>query len=375
MLGRRVPLSFRRLFSTEEASRAYQQQLDKARVDCLALLNKYDRSSFLLSHYVPEPIRDSYTAIKAFNVELKKVSDGASTSSNSQPNPALVDIKLKFWEDLMVKIFTQSHSNVALGEPIATLLREGLKQDQMLDLGVFQQIISGRSHYVRNEAQRGFANIDAICSFGESTDSQVNYALQGLLLSPSLSPAANKFLELVPSETRALMSEIAAHIGQSTSLASVIVGLKYFAAAKNRVLLPLDLMAKHGLSQESVLRIGQGHEEPADVTAKLQDVVFDVSVAANDHLMTARNKFDRVKESIRETIAENRSEKWLTSASKRWRHKVSDVIFVPYMAAVPTELYLERLEKYNFNVLHPKLATPEWRLAWRSYRNYNSRSI
>jgi NADH dehydrogenase [ubiquinone] 1 alpha subcomplex assembly factor 6 len=57
----------------------------------------------------------------------------------------------------------------------------------------------------------------------------------------------------------------------------------------NDLPLPLDICAKHNLVQEQVFR--EGPEAPG-----FKDVVFEVATRANDHLSTARQYIEGLKE-------------------------------------------------------------------------------
>ena len=163
------------------------------------------------------------------------------------------DIKFKFWSDLLSRVFTDPSSEKNLGEPIAILVRDALRNDLNLDLSYFHQFLQTRKHFLQTKS---FQTVNGICSYGEGTYSQLNYLTQGLLLSPSISPSAISLLEHSTS-LQSKVSDIAAHIGQATAIGSMILGLKYYSSTRNQVTLPIDLMTKFDLSQESVLRLTQ----------------------------------------------------------------------------------------------------------------------
>ena len=78
-----------------------------ARKDVNRMLETYDRSSYILGHYIPEPARDAFLAIRAFNVEINKIHDGGnnpesvSSRASSQLSNSMgittSDIKFRFW--------------------------------------------------------------------------------------------------------------------------------------------------------------------------------------------------------------------------------------------------------------------------------------
>ncbi|ODQ58511.1 hypothetical protein WICANDRAFT_96530 [Wickerhamomyces anomalus NRRL Y-366-8] len=198
-----------------------------------------------------------------------------------------------------------------------------------------------------------------LCSYGEGLYSQLNYIVQNLLLSNQLSPSTIKLVE-ESSELQNLITEISAHIGQSTGIASIVIGTKYYAQNKNQINLPIDIMTKHDLSQESLLRLFQGHEDQkAEIEAKLKDVIYETCVVANDHLLTAREKLKAVKEEISKIISTTEDELILRK-SKTWKKQVPDCLF---------------LEKNDFDILSKNIENNYWKLVWNSYRNYQKRQI
>lgn len=375
----------RQLRYAHQQSQKYQHQLASAVENTNVLLEKHDRSSYLLAQYVPEPTRNAFLAIRAFNLEINKISDGGN-NAGSVASRALgqlsglmgvstADMKFKFWSDLLSRVFTDPESEKDLGEPIAILVRDALRNDLNLDISFFHQFLQTRRHFLRNKQ---FNNVDAICSYGEGTYSQLNYATQGLLLSPSISPSAISLLEHSP-ELQAEVSDIAAHIGQATAVGAMILGIKYYAGSRNHVTLPVDLMTKHNLSQEAVLQVAQGHlhegQEHTEVLEKLKNVVYDTAVVANDHMLAARNKLERARGLILEVVGAQSQDQLVQRNHRRWRKGIPDAVFTPFMVAIPTTLYLQKLQRADFDVFSPKLAQPEWRLAYTSFRNYYLRRI
>lgn len=364
------------------ASQSYQQQIHNAVENVSALLEANDRLSYLLAQYIPEPARNTFLAIRAFGLEVNKISDGGSNSGSrasralsqlsSSMGISTADMKFKFWSDLLGKAFTGSGE---IGEPTAFLIRDALENGLNLDIAHFHQFLQTRRYFLKTTQ---FNTVEDICSYGEGTYSQLNYATQGLLLSPSISPSVIHLLEL-SSTLQNKVGDIAAHIGQATAISSMILGLHYYSSARNHITIPVDLMTKFELSQEAVLRLAQGHmSDEADVAEtkeKLQNVVFETAITANDHLLSARTKLDEVRNEISDLVKSRPGDNLLGRNSKKWRKGLPDVIFTPFMVAIPTSLYLQKLEKNDFDVLSPKLQQKEWRLAWNSFRSYYQRKI
>lgn len=362
-----------RSFSSTAPTRSYEQQLHNAVENVNSLLEKNDRLSYILAQYIPEPARNTFLAIRAFGVEVNRIAEGGAALKQltSTMGISTADMKFKFWSDMVAKAFSDAAD---INEPTAFLLRDAVRNGLNLDVSYFHQYLQTRKHFLHGGT---FASVNDICSYGEGTYLQLNYATQALLLSPLIAPSVIHLLEL-SGPLQSTVSEVAAHIGQATAVSLMILGLNYYASARNQVTLPVDLMSKFELSQEAVLRLAQGHlaeGDVKDVREKLQNVVFETAVTANDHLLSAREKLGQVRQQIDQMVALRPRDELLARAHRRWRKGLPDVVFTPFMVAIPTLLYLKKLEKNDFDVYSPKLQQREWRLAWTSFRSYYQRRI
>lgn len=75
----------------------------------------------------------------------------------------------------------------------------------------------------------------------------------------------------------------ASHLGIAHCVSTLLRALPYHAS-KGRMVIPAEITAKHGVSQEDVFRKG-----PA--TKGIEDAVFDFATIANDNMITAREMF------------------------------------------------------------------------------------
>lgn len=364
-----------------------EAQVFNAAENLSKLLETGDRSSYILAQYIPQPAKHTFLAIRAFNLEINKINDGGNNANSVSSKAAsllssslgfsTVDMKFKFWSDMLGRIFSDPNSpkNDNLGEPIAILLREGLRDDLNLDISYFHQFLQTRRHFLQTKQ---FQSVDDICSYGEGTYSQLNYLVQGLLLSPLISPSVINLLECSPN-LQNLITDIAAHIGQATAIGSMILGVPYYSKLRNQITLPIELMTQFDISQEQLLRLTQGHITDKQAQKQIQDqlknVVYETATKANDHLLTARMKFDNVRQEINTIIKENPNDHLIQKQYKNWKKGVPDVIFTPFMSAIPTTLYLQALERNDFDLFHPKLQQKEWRLPFYSFKDYYFRKF
>lgn len=360
-----------RWFSSVE----YDTQLKSATIDVKATLEKYDRSSFILSAYVPAPTRGLYMAVKAFNIEISKINN-----KNSYANIgglSKVDLRFKFWSDLLGRVFANPNGNERISEPIMFLVRDSLRNGLSLNIDYFNTYLNSKKYWLQNP---NLANTDALCSLGEGTTSQLLYLQQAALLSPLISPSTILLLE----ESKALqglITDIAAHIGQATVIANMLAGLKYYSS-QHLVPLPIDLMAEQNLSHDSLMGylIDYGKEsfkKDAELEEKLKNTVFKVATTANDHLLASRYKLDQVKEEIQKTVKNTKSSLILSHKSK-WKRSIPDAIFVPFMNSIPVEIFLSNLQANDFNVCSPNITNSglsRWKVVGKSFYNYHTRTI
>ncbi|ODV97109.1 hypothetical protein PACTADRAFT_48864 [Pachysolen tannophilus NRRL Y-2460] len=306
---------------------------------------------------------------------MNRINSNINLGAKIEPGIDPVNAKLKFWEDLIYKLECDSNNRgIMIEHPVSILLADCLRQNYNINLRYLSTFLNTKKNSLNNQVPN---NIESLCSYGEGTYSQLNYALQGLLLSETISPSCIKLLEN-SIFLKNLITDIAAHIGQSMSIATTLIRLKYFANKKNSIYLPIDLMLKKNLSQEQLLKIFQGYidkdsKEFINISNSLSDLVFEMATVANDHLLTARSKFSKVKQEIQTILKDNSNDAYLLSCSDKWLQGVPDAIYIPFMSAIPLQIYLGKLETHNFDIINNNLETKEWRLAWKSYWNYNKR--
>lgn len=331
---------------------------------------KYDTPSFLLQSYIPQHARDAYLAIRAFNIEVARTADTTSTTT-------IGAMRLQFQRDAVSKALAGTPPK----QPIAILLAYTLEDLQRRTDGRakfskswLNRVINTREQYLSNPP---YPDMAALESYAENTYSTLSYlTLQAL---PMASVTAD---------------HIASHIGKATGIAAILRGLPLLAfppppnnhsnqdafsgsggsSRQGVVMLPLDIMAEHGVREEEVLRSG------ADAQG-LKDAVFAVATRANDHLITAREMLKNLKagqeaghdfehgheeEHVYEVL---NMDKPLTPTQE------IEKSFGVFMPAVSTGLWLERLEKHDFDVFAPKLRMTDWRLPWKAFWAYNRRQL
>ena len=285
---------------------------------------------------------------------------------------------MQFWRDSLEKTF----AGVPPQEPVAILLHNALSMLRGRKPGFstnamkawFLRIVSNREQYMDS---RPYPDMSALETYAENTYSSLMYLTLASL--PMSSIAAD---------------HLVSHIGKATGIATVLRGLPLIAfppppkhhsnnaafgghlgqisgSRQGSVLIPLDVMAECGVKEEDVLR--QGAEAPG-----LKDAIFKIATRANDHIITAREMLRTLQrgEEVGHDFEheQDRQDNELVS-EKTMQPQELDRAFGVFMPAVSTRLWLEKLEKHDFNIFHPQLRVRDWRLPWKAYWAYSRRSI
>lgn len=345
-------------------------EIARARRYCLDMLRKSDTPSSLLLPTIPSHARDAYIALRAFNIEVARTADTTST-------PTIGAMRLQFQRDAVSKALAGQPPK----QPIAILLAKAAEDIAEKSDGRgkwskswFMRIIDTREKYLSNPPYPSMSTLE---SYAENTYSTLMYlTLQSL---PMASLTAD---------------HVASHIGKATGIAAVLRGLPLLAfpgppnkhsnqgqfagdvgaSRHGAVMLPLDIMAEAGVREEDVMRNGS-------TAHGLRDAVFTVATRANDHLITARQMLQNVRAGQAEDHEyEHQDEEehlYLPTKGKNAETQLQEVerAFGVFMPAVSTQLWLDRLEKADFDVFSPKLRVTDWRLPWKAFWAYNRRTF
>ncbi|KAL9121028.1 MAG: hypothetical protein Q9187_002414 [Circinaria calcarea] len=335
---------------------------------------KYDSPSYTLLPFIPPSSQTAYLSIRAFNLEIARIADTVST-------PHVGALRLQFWRDNVNSAFAGRPPK----QPVAILLAHVLNTlsartngRSSLSKSWFMRVIAAREQYLTNAP---YPTLDALEKYAESTYSTLLYlTLQSLPLS-SLTA-----------------DHLASHIGKAAGIAAVLRGLPLLAfppppnhhsnnaglspmvqdqrgrRAQGVVTLPLDVMASTGVREEDVLR--QGAE-----ALGLRDAVFTVATRASDHLITARSMLDNLRRG--EEVGhgyEHEGEEGHIYASSQSSTKsntqlaeVEQAFGVLMGPAVSTGLWLERLQRVDFDAFREEVRRREWRLPWRAWWAFRRR--
>ncbi|ORY00834.1 hypothetical protein K493DRAFT_323585 [Basidiobolus meristosporus CBS 931.73] len=219
-------------------------------------------------------------------------------------------MKMMFWKDTIEQIFAGKPPQ----QPVALALSHSL---QFCDLSPmwFKRVISERE---KNLDDPQFMTVADMETYAENTASALLY------------------LQLEALGIKDVHADHAAtHIGKASGIATFLRGIP-FHASQRRMMLPAEITAKHGISQEDVFRHGE--------VEHLSDAIFEVATTAHDHLLTAR------------TFLPN----------------LPPAAYPALINAIPCDVFLKKLEKADFQIFNPKLAVREWKLPYIIWRRNRS---
>lgn len=333
-------------------------------------LRKFDSPSHTLLAFIPPSSQSAYLALRAFNIETSRVADTVST-------PTVGAMRFQFWRDNVNRAFAGTPPK----QPVSILLAHALEDlgdrsegRAKLSRSWLMRIIAEREKYINNAP---YPTLESLESYAENTYSTLQYlTLQAL---PIASVTAD---------------HIASHIGKAAGITAVLRGLPLVAfppppnhhsnssplggtldtqrRSQGSVTLPLDVMARCGVRDEDVLRKGAEAEG-------LRDAVFEVATRASDHLITARQMLKNVY------AGEDVGHDFEHGGEEEHQHKMSakskgaqqrDEVergFGVFMPAVATDLWLNKLQKLDFDVFRQELRRRDWKLPWKAYFAYKRR--
>ena len=328
---------------------------------------QFDAPSHTLLAFIPPPAQPAYLALRAFNIETSRIADVAST-------PIVASMRLQFWRDNINHAFAGTPPK----QPVSILLAHAISELEARTQGKakmskswFMRIIAEREKYMDG---RPYPTLEDLEKYAENTYSTLLYlTLQAL---PMGSVTAD---------------HIVSHVGKAAGITAVLRGLPLVAfppppnhhsnssplggtldaqrRKQGSVTLPLDVMARTGVRDEDVLRKGAQAEG-------LRDAVFEVATRASDHLITAREmlrnvyKGQDVGHAFEYEVEEGHQHQVGKTGQQREEVERAFGVFMP---AVATALWLNSLQKYDFDVFREELRRREWKLPWKAYWSYKRR--
>lgn len=241
---KRLPLTIRVRYSSNASGES-----SLAQNYCMNLVRQYDKENFLCTLLLKNPERRSALAIRAFNVEIARITGTVSDDKIGQ-------MRLKFWEDTIDKLFKNDLKHVP-DQPVIQELKTAI-DSRKLTKRYFQRLISARLN-----ANLRFVTTKQLEEYVENSVCSVLYLL------------------LEAHGIRNVHADHAAsHLGKAQGIANLLRSIPY-QERRNVLPVPQEVLMQHGVSQERVLR---NRKEDKGV----EEVVFQLAGLAHQHLEKAR---------------------------------------------------------------------------------------
>lgn len=255
---------------------------------CMDLVKRCDYENFLCTLLLPGTLRGKAFVLRAFQVELAQVKEVVT-----EKNLGL--IRMQFWTDAINQVYKKDDIPPS---KVLTELNKLILQDN-LQKRWFTRILEARRDQLLSDLPH--PSLQHLEDSSEHTHSSLYYLL--------LQAAGVSDLNA---------DHTASHLGRAQGLALLCRSIPHHAS-KGVVYLPQDLMIKHKVSQDDIIR----NKNPPNVI----EVVFEIASQANIHLSTALSHWGTLP-----TIAR-----------------------LIFLSATPTKRYLRKLQKCAFNAHHPLL--------------------
>ncbi len=282
---------------------------------CARDVRRYDNDRFLTGLFAPPDRREALFAVLAFNLEIAKTREVVT-------EPLIGQIRLQWWRDAIDEIYQRPEpGSSATSHEVVRPLAEAIARHR-LGRASFDRLIDAREADLDGTPPASLAGLEA---YAEATGAPlVQLALEVLGLA-DWAPDAR---------------EAAIEAGRAVGTAWAMTGLLRavpFHARQRRVMLPADLLERHGLSAE---RLIDWRPDPKT----LAPVVAEVVAAARGHLAAGRRPAKRVPAAALPAL----------------------------LPATLADLYLDGIVRAGYDVVTPRHhgrhpLRPLW-LAWRAWR-------
>ncbi|XP_047109050.1 NADH dehydrogenase (ubiquinone) complex I, assembly factor 6 isoform X1 [Schistocerca piceifrons] len=215
---------------------------------CVNMVKNFDYENFLCTLLLPNDIRTSAFAIRAFNIETARVQDSVS-------DPRIGQMRLKFWEETIDKIYNGHVPK----QPVASELYRAIKRHTLSKRHLKRLILARSNHF-----STSFLSLDEMESYAEESTSPVYYMLLEALGIKNIHA-----------------DHAASHLGKAQGLTNMVRSVPHCAERRLAPPLPQDVMMEKGVSQEEIIR--------GSSSDNTRDIIFTVAARASQHLEKARS--------------------------------------------------------------------------------------
>ncbi|XP_043835667.1 NADH dehydrogenase (ubiquinone) complex I, assembly factor 6 isoform X1 [Dromiciops gliroides] len=214
-------------------------------------------------------------------------------------------MRMQFWKKAVEDMYSDNPPH----QPVAIELWKAVKRHNLTKRWLMK-IIDERE---KNLDDKVYRNIQELETYAENTQSSLLY------------------LTLEVLGIRDLHADHAAsHIGKAQGIVTCLRATPYHIS-RRKVFLPMDICMLHGVSQEDFLRKNQDKN--------VRDVIYDIASQGHLHLKHARS----------------------------FQNSVPVKAFPAFLQTVALEDYLEKIQRVDFDVFHPRLQQKNTLLALHLY--------
>ena len=233
---------------------------------CADLVRAADRDRYLAALLAPRPARDGLMALYALDAELSGIRARIT-------EPLAGEIRLQWWRDAIAALY-QAPPDRGGGHPVLQALAPAITAGK-LPLDAFQSLFDARIFDLYD---------DAITSMGE---------LEGYL-GDTFGAIVQLSCLILGRGADVGSGTAAGHAGVATGIGWVLRALPRHAA-RGKLYMPADLIARHGVSPE---RIVEGR-----MSGELAAALNDLRDAVRRHLAAARGEVAQLPAALRPAFA------------------------------------------------------------------------
>jgi phytoene synthase len=235
-------------------------------------------------------------ALYAFNLEIARVRDLVS-------DPLPGEVRLQWWRDLIEGVARGEVS----GYPQAAALLDTIQRFR-LPSKPFLDMIEARTFDLYDDPMPSVGDLEGYC--GETSSALIRFA--SIVLADGADPPC---------------ADCAGHAGVAYALTGLLRAFAW-SCARGQVYVPEDIMRRHGLSREALLR--------GPATASVRATLAELRKLAWHHLNETRRRIDSVNGNVA-------------------------AAFLPVALVAP---YLTRMEQAGYDPYRTRVEIPQWRRQW-----------
>lgn len=263
---------------------------------CIDLVKTNDYESYLTTLLTPKQVLRPAFALKAFSIEITTIGKSAFDSR-------IGEAKLFYWKDQIDKVFTAVNDKelAKFNDPICQEIYLMSKHFNITK-SRFSRLIDAKKNFLTIQQ---FKSCDELESFADF--SNLNYILFKCLGVNNLD-----------------CDHATNHIGKAQLLCFVTKNILK-KPTQMVYYLPADLLIKHKVSQQDLFNFSE--RILRSKRQNLKNLAFDLCSRANDHLRCARNLSAKIPDNAKPILT----------------------------ASISCDLFLNKMQKYDFDLMDPKL--------------------